>query len=94
VADARAIVYGQPNGLDYSRLGLSVGRKFGKAVARSRFRRLCREVFRCHRQHLPKGWDFVVIPRPGTMPTHPQIHQSLLSLMARVIRKKSRSTDT
>jgi len=58
------LVFGCPNGLPYSRLGLSVSRKVGGAVVRNRWKRLIRESFRLSRQALPEGIDFVVIPRP------------------------------
>jgi ribonuclease P protein component len=58
----RIIVHGLPNGLTWCRLGLSVGRKFGNAVARNRFKRLCREAFRIRQHELPQGWDWVLTP--------------------------------
>ena len=62
-ADARLILYTRPNGLGDSRLGLSVGGRWGNSVLRNRFRRLCREAFRLSRHELPAGYDYIVIPR-------------------------------
>ncbi|MCG8405211.1 MAG: ribonuclease P protein component [Phycisphaerales bacterium] len=64
-ADKLIVVYAMPNGLAYARLGLTVGRKVGKAVIRNRIKRLLREAFRLENSALPKGYDLVCIPRPG-----------------------------
>ena len=46
-----------------ARLGVTVTRKFGNAVARNRAKRLFRELFRKGSDALPRGVDFVVIPK-------------------------------
>ena len=52
-----------------AKLGITVTRKFGNAVARNRAKRLFREVFRRMSAHLPRGVDFVVIPKTSTAGT-------------------------
>jgi ribonuclease P protein component len=56
-------VYGLPNRRAISRIGLSVGRKWGGAVVRNRIRRLYREAFRLTKALLPGGLDLVFVPR-------------------------------
>lgn len=63
-AVAVTIAYGA-NGLAYSRLGVSVGVKHGNAVRRARIKRVFRAAFREARNDLPKGFDYVLIPRKG-----------------------------
>ena len=58
------IVYGTPNGLSVTRLGLSVSRKVGAAKVRNRAKRMLREAFRQVRAELPTGLDLVVVVRP------------------------------
>jgi ribonuclease P protein component len=48
-----------------TRLGVIVGRKVGKAVVRSRTRRLLREVFRAHRAELHQPLTLVLVARPS-----------------------------
>jgi ribonuclease P protein component len=51
--------------LDGARLGLSVGRKIGKAVTRNRVRRAVREGFWELSELIQPGRDYVIVARPG-----------------------------
>ncbi len=52
-----------PNSLGLRRIGLSVSRKFGKAVKRNRAKRILREIFRRHKFVFPEGHDVIFIPK-------------------------------
>lgn len=79
-----------PNELDHPRLGLSVGRRVGKAHVRVAAKRAVREAFR-HVQHELPAWrdgeragryDYVVQVRPHR-PLSAQAYQDLLLQLAR-----------
>lgn len=58
------------------RLGITVSKKFGPAVARNLFKRRVRETFRLKSPQLPRGLVIHVAPRPNIiMPTFAQIQE-------------------
>ncbi|MCA9292084.1 MAG: ribonuclease P protein component [Phycisphaerales bacterium] len=57
------LVHARPNGRDHPRLGLSISRKVGHSVVRSRLRRHLREAFRLLQHDFPNGYDIVISMR-------------------------------
>jgi len=60
--DGRLVAYARLNGLEVTRLGVSVGRRSGGSVERNRLKRLLREAFRLARATFPSGYDIVLVP--------------------------------
>lgn len=56
-------LYCRRNGRQYSRLGITVSAKLGKAVLRNKLRRRIREIYRLHQEELLPGWDIVAVAR-------------------------------
>jgi len=83
-ADPLLELWAVPNGLDYSRFGLVVGRKHGPAVRRSRIKRVLREAFRLSRAELPCGLDIVCAPRIGARIELQTSIRSLLRVASRL----------
>jgi ribonuclease P protein component len=75
--DRRLLVWALPNELEYTRLGLVVGRQHGSAVRRNRIKRVIREAFRLSRRNLPRGFDLACAPRRGAEITLRETIESL-----------------
>ncbi|MCP5005170.1 MAG: ribonuclease P protein component [Planctomycetes bacterium] len=58
-------VYALLNKTEISRLGITVGRKFGNAVKRNRLKRIFREAYRLNKHLLNRSVDLIIIPRSG-----------------------------
>lgn len=88
VSDALLVIYVKENDLGRTRVGLSVSKKIGNAVARNRCKRLFREAFRRSQHDLPSGIDFIMIPRNVPRePTVPELRESLVKLVRDAARK-------
>lgn len=88
-SDGVLLVFAAENELGHVRVGHSVSRKVGGAVKRNRWKRLIRDAARLERDQLPKGVDFVVIPR-AARPVLDELRQSLRSLSQRLARRLAR----
>jgi ribonuclease P protein component len=65
VTSSAFVLFGLPNTIGYSRLGITATRKSGGAVTRSRMKRVLREIFRQHQSRLLPAMDLVVNVRAG-----------------------------
>ncbi|MHC1684954.1 MAG: ribonuclease P protein component [Clostridiaceae bacterium] len=69
------------NRVALSRLGISVSKKVGKSVIRSRVKRLISESYRLNKGNIKKGFDYVIIARnPSKDRDYKEIETSLIKL--------------
>ena len=67
-----------------TRVGIVVGRRFGKAVVRNRGKRIFRELVRKTHSLLVKGYDIIVFPkRPVLTYNHHALSESWVQVLAR-----------
>lgn len=87
------VLYACPaaDGSGPARIGLSVSRRVGNAVARNRWKRRLREAFRIVRSRLPAGNDFVIVVRPAPTPQGAagarEVEHAILGLAERIVRR-------
>ncbi len=89
-ADGCLVIQGIASHSLETRIGISVSKKYGNAVARNCWKRLIRESFRLQQHSIPEGMDLVVRPKRGAKPDFKSIKHSILALARRIRRKLDR----
>jgi ribonuclease P protein component len=87
LGDEHLLVFAIANSLGRTRIGLSVSRKHGSAIRRTRLKRLLREAFRLGQQDVPQGLDLILIPRQGSAAGVAEFSRSLVNLASRLARQ-------
>ena len=70
------------NGLKHSRFAVCPVKKYGTSVQRNRAKRICRELYRTMKEHIPRGFDIVLVIYPGT-DTYSDRENQFVSLLKR-----------
>ena len=84
VADGYLVLYARKNRSECNRVGITVGKKLGKAHIRNRIRRRIREVYRLNEEQFQPGWDIVVVARSRAVEApFDKLTRSYLSLAKR-----------
>jgi ribonuclease P protein component len=80
--DRFLVLKAKPNHLEFSRFGISVSKKVGKAVTRNRVKRILREILRLVDKK--PGWDIVIIARnPSAGSEYRVLERSAANLLER-----------
>ena len=80
-ANGLLVLYARRNRLGVNRVGITTGKKLGKAHIRNRIRRRVREVYRLNEASFTSGWDIVVVVRSKAInASFAQLTDSYLSL--------------
>ncbi|NMB07334.1 MAG: ribonuclease P protein component [Tissierellia bacterium] len=75
------ILYKRKNGLDYSRIGFSINKKFGNSVERNRAKRRMREICRLNFHNFRVGYDIIIIPKKNVINIgHKELNSAMLHI--------------
>ena len=70
--------------LEYNRVGISVSKKVGKSVVRSRVKRLIQESYRLHKDEVKTGFNLIFLARSGINgKDYKTVESSVLKLIKR-----------
>ena len=85
LANGYLVLYARPNRTATNRVGVTVGKKLGKAVVRNRVRRRLREIWRLNKKDMEQGWDIILVARVRAVETsYQKLEKTYLRLLKEV----------
>ncbi len=83
-ADRNLVLYKLKNGGEFSRLGITVSGKVGKAVVRNKIKRRIKEIIRLCGDPLKEGYDIVLLARkPASEADYASLERSVMHLLSK-----------
>ncbi|RXE57809.1 ribonuclease P protein component [Acetivibrio mesophilus] len=84
-AGRNIVLYVMKNRFGINRLGITVGKKFGKSVKRNRIKRHIRESYRFYEEFIKNGYDLVFVARSSEqMPAFLDIKKEMKFLLKKL----------
>ncbi len=85
IANRQLVMYIYNNHSKENRIGISVSKKVGNSVVRSRITRLIRESYRINESKIMSGYDIVIIARGGAVNIgYKEMEKSVLHLLKKL----------
>lgn len=76
------ILYVRKNGLEETRLGITITKKIGNAVIRNKIRRRLKEIYRLNHQSVKNGYDLIFIPKKNVVDlSYKELESSLIHIL-------------
>lgn len=93
-ATSLLVLYNMKNDYDYSRLGVSVSKKVGKAVVRNKIKRRLKEIYRLNEYTIKSGYDIIIIVRvKANNATYNDLEKSFMYLLKKTNLLKKREEE-
>jgi len=81
ISNSLLVLYILKNGKNANRRGISVSKKVGSSVVRSRVKRLISESYRLNEANIKKGYDFIFVARVAAKgKSYREIDSALINL--------------
>jgi ribonuclease P protein component len=86
LANSFLVLIYRKNGLDVSRVGFSVSKKYGNAVERNKIKRRLKEIYRHRIGQIKSGYDLIFVVRVGAKgASFKRLENQLVNLLKRAV---------
>lgn len=75
-------LYVKKNGLEETRLGITITKKIGNAVVRNKIKRRVKEIYRLNKHRVKNGYDLIFIPKKNVVDlSYKELERSIIHIL-------------